>query len=146
MKSIFYALLLSLLVVLMFTALGHCQCTNNNGTPCAKWVTKLVGQYPPAPEPQKIHYDLPPAKFFSIRRWDQPVRPISKKSWIIWSAAHAAGWIALATTNHKTEGWHSEAPALGGVTFMDFMVLKYMSPSMSFEGGVYAAQHYIRSR
>lgn len=84
--------------------------------------------------------------FFSFRTWQEPMLKPNKKSWVLFAAANAAPWIALATSNHQKEAWHSEAPALAGINALDFLAFKTMSPSFSVGGGIYSFIHYLRAR
>lgn len=94
----------------------------------------------PAPQPQQ-------AKFWTFRTsWKTPPLRTNKKTWAIFLGSHAVAWTALALANHQQEHWDSEAPAMGAVTGMDFLLLKFFSPAMSFEAAAYGAQHYFRAR
>ena len=85
--------------------------------------------------------------FFTFRKsWSEPTLKPDKKSWALFIGAQAAMWTSLAIANRNKEAWHSEAPALAGVTALDFAMFKLISPSFSVEAPVYAAIHYIRQR
>jgi hypothetical protein len=88
-----------------------------------------------------------PDGFFAFRTsFEAPALRPNKKSWAIFALSHAAAWGALAAANHQKEHWGSEAPGLGVVTVMDFVMLKCVSPSLSIEGAGWAVQHYLRAR
>jgi len=104
--------------------------------------------YPDAPQPQVTHQWKAPADgFFSFRKsWKDPVLRPNRKSWLIFGLSHAAGWAAVSVACSRyprsNENWGSEAPAMAGVTALDFLVFKFVSPSMSWESQGYAVYHY----
>jgi hypothetical protein len=118
----------------------------------------FAGDLPAAPSVQKkspvfqasttvVDDTQRPDGFFAFRTsFDAPALRPNKKSWAIFLASHAAAWGALVAANHQKEHWGSEAPALGVVTVMDFVMFKCVSPSLSVEGAGWAIQHYLRAR
>jgi hypothetical protein len=99
---------------------------------------------PDNPEPQKKT-----AHFFTFRQsWQDPALRPSKKCWGMFVGLHAALGVTYAVDYHVTHGVReapaSEVPAILAVTGFDFLMFKLISPSLSWEGSVYAIQHYAR--
>jgi hypothetical protein len=121
-------------------------CTENNGKPCPEWVHRLIGQYPPVKEVSE-HRNRQPDHFFTLGNAQRALHP-DKKSWMLFTLAHAGMWAStvVAVRNHQTtmEEAHSEYPAVAFMTGMDFMFFKTVSPSISVLPPVYAMIHYSK--
>lgn len=120
-------------------------CTENSGKPCPEWVHKLVGQYPPAPDsPDATRV----AQFFTFNTDSRATLKPDKKSWAIFTFTHVALAVTFAVDHKLTHGVRenssSEIPAILGVTGLDFLAFKCISPSLSVEAPVYAIVHYAR--
>lgn len=134
-------------IVLLLSSLAGAQttCVSNNGVPCPEWLHKLVGQYPPAPEPASA---TRAASFFTFNTDSHATLKPDKKSWAMFIGAHAALGLTYAIDRHRTHGVRetasSEVPAILGVTGIDFLAFKCISPSFSIEAPIYGTIHYAR--
>jgi hypothetical protein len=119
-------------------------CTQGSGTPCPEWVHKLIGQYPPVREVPEV-WNHQPDHFFTVGNGRRALHP-DKKSWLLFTAAHAGMWAAavVAVSRHRTshEEAHSEYPAVAFMTGLDFLFFKTLSPALSVGPPVYATVHY----
>jgi hypothetical protein len=122
------------------------NCTQNTGEPCPEWVHKLIGQYPPIDVTER--WKGQPDHFFTFGNARRALHP-DKKSWLLFTAAHAGMWAStvIAVRNHRTskEEAHSEYPAAAFMTGMDLLVFKTISPSLSVGPAIYAMFHYSRA-
>jgi hypothetical protein len=128
------------------SATQESNCTQNTGKPCPEWVPKLIGGYPPIDVTER--WNGQPDHFFTFGNARRALHP-DKKSWILFTAAHAGMWAStvIAVRNHRTskEEGHSEYPAAAFMTGMDLLVFKTISPSLSVGPAIYAMFHYSRA-
>lgn len=128
------------------SATKQTTCTQNNGKPCPEWLHSLIGQYPPVKVSER--WDGQPDHFFTFGDAQRALHP-DKKSWMLFTVAHAGMWAStvIAVRNHRTSGEeaHSEFPAVAFMTGMDFLFFKTVSPSLSVGTPVYAMIHYSRA-
>jgi hypothetical protein len=128
------------------SATQESNCTQNTGKPCPEWVHKLIGRYPPIDVSER--WNRQPDHFFTIGNARRVLHP-DKKSWMLFTAAHAGMWATtvIAVRNHRTskEEAHSEYPAAAFMTGMDLLVFKTISPSLSVGPAIYAMFHYSKA-
>jgi hypothetical protein len=113
----------------------------------------------PQPQPQQQHPStwhvipdpVPSTHWYTYRtNWKTPPNYTNKqllKSKLFW-VMHGAMWTSMivACRNPKSgEECGTESGAMAGVTVMDFLAVKYMSPAYNFGVPTYAVQHYIRA-
>jgi hypothetical protein len=128
------------------SATQQSSCTQKSGKPCPEWLHKLIRQYPPIDVSER--WDGQPDHFFTFGNARRALHP-DKKSWLLFTAAHAGMWAStiIAVRNHRTshEEAHSEYPAVVFMTGIDLLVFKTISPSLSVGPPVYAMVHYSRA-
>lgn len=128
------------------SATQQSSCTQNNGKPCPEWLHKLTGQYPPIDVTER--WNGQPDHFFTVGNARRALHP-DKKSWILFTVAHAGMWAStvIAVRNYRTskEEAHSEYPAVAFMTGFDLLFFKTVSPAISVGPPVYAMIHYSRA-
>jgi hypothetical protein len=109
-------------------------------------VHKLIGRYPPIDLTER--WNRQPDHFFTFGNARRALHP-DKKSWMLFTAAHAGMWASavIAVRNHRTskEEGHSEYPAAAFMTGMDLLVFKTISPSLSVGPAIFAMFHYSKA-
>jgi hypothetical protein len=97
--------------------------------------------------------EIPPAPvtFLTFRKsWqDPPLRTNreefhSKLFWVASGALFASFVVDNRVTHNAREHWGSEAPAIGAVIGLDYVMDRFFSRSMSVEAPIYGIQHYLR--
>ena len=128
------------------SAIQQTTCIEKNGKPCPEWLQKLIGQYPPIDVSERWNGQLD--HFFTIGNGRRALHP-DKKSWILFTAAHAGMWAStvVAVRNYRTskEEGHSEFPAVAFMTGFDLLAFKTLSPAISIGPPVDATIHYSRA-
>ena len=128
------------------SAVKALTCTQRDGKPCPEWVHKLVGQYPAHDITEK--WNRQPDHFFALGNGRRALHP-DKKSWMIFTLAHAGLWASMATSvrNQRAslEDASSAYPAVAALTGLDFVFFKTINPAMSVGPPVYGMVHYIRA-
>lgn len=127
-------------------------CTERNGKPCAEWVHKLIGQYPPLPDSIKIPAERDPSSvhFWTFRGAEHP--PLRNNKQVFHSklflAAHVGGAIAMVVacrTKNSGEEWASEAPAVAAMFGMDYLQFRFIGGPNAVAAPVYEMIHYSRA-
>lgn len=142
--------LLTLLLVSAAVAQVPTTCTKSNGKPCAEWVHTMVGQYPPDSWPTREQSEQARVTgFFHFRSdWNSPALRNTKLSWALFIGSHAGLGLTYAIDHHLTHGARenngSEVPAILGVSAMDFLMFKCVSPALSIGAPIYGMEHYAR--
>ena len=123
-------------------------CTERNGKPCPEWVHKLIGQYPPSPEPgTQLARDPSSVHFWTYRGWQEPPLRTNKEVFRskLFVATHVGGAIAMivACRNKRSrEEWHSEAPAVGAMIGMDYLQFRFIGGPNAIGAPIYEVIHY----
>ena len=127
-------------------------CTKNNGKPCAEWVHKVVGQYPPLPDSGTTAAQRDPATvhFWTYRVWEEPQLRSNKQVFHskIFIATHVGGAIAMAVacrTKNSGEQWKSEVPAVSAMFGMDYLQFRFIGGPNAVAAPVYEMIHYSRA-
>ncbi len=106
-----------------------------------------VHNLPDAPTVQRTER-RPTDGFFSFGDTERVLHP-NKKSWVIFGATHAAMWGAcIFAVRHQArslESPESEYPAVAGLTALDFLFFKALSPTLSVGPPTYAVIHYLKA-
>ena len=127
-------------------------CTKDNGKPCAEWVHKLIGQYPPLPESKESSVERDPSTvhFWTYRGFGEP--PLRKNKQVFRSklfiGAHIGGAIAMvmACRNKRSgEAWHSEVPAVAALFGMDYLQFRFIGGPNAIGAPVYEMIKYGRA-
>lgn len=111
-----------------------------------------MAQLPDAPRPNTWEgINGKPATLFSFRAasGDPPLRTnrqamTSKRFLILHVALFASFVVDNRVTHGARERWHSELPAIVGVSGMDYLTSRYFTEASSVEAPLYGVQHYVR--
>jgi hypothetical protein len=123
-------------------------CTQRNGKACPEWVHRLIGQYPPVPEPStRMARVASTVHFWTYRSWDEPPLRTNKEVFRskLFVATHVGGAIAMivACRNKRSrEEWHSEAPAIGAMVGMDYLQFRFVGGPNAIGPPIYEMIHY----
>jgi hypothetical protein len=127
-------------------------CTDNNGRPCAQWVHKLIGQYPPAPETGMLRLERDPStvRFWTYRGWEDPPLRTNREVFRskLFIAAHVGGAIAMimaCRSRTSKEHWDSEVPAVAAIFGMDYLQFRFIGGPNAVAPAVYEMIHYGRA-
>lgn len=121
-------------------------CTQADGKPCPEWLQTLIGQFPRSDVSE--HWNGHPDHFFTFGNARRALHP-DKKSWMVFTLAHAGMWAAAVTAvrNNRSSGQeaHSGYPAVAFLTGLDFLVFKMASPALSVGPPIYATIQYSKT-
>lgn len=127
-------------------------CTEKNGKPCAEWIHKLVGQYPPLPESQGLNIERDPSTvhFWTYRAADEPALRNNKQVFRskLFMGAHVGGAIAMIVAcrnKNSREQWHSEVPAVAALFGVDYLQFRFIGGPNAVGAPIYEMFRYSRA-
>ena len=124
-------------------------CTKNNGKPCPKWLHRLIGQYPPAPDSQIPERRDKPASFWTYRGALEPPLRTTKEVFHskVFMTAHVLEVGAMVVAcHHKKSGeeWGQAIPISGVLLGLDYLQFRFVGGANAIAAPIAVTIYYIR--